>query len=272
MGRSKGYFRIEMSTHRILIVDDDPDILKLLQDLFGMGGYDICTAQNAGDALHLLQTEVIDLVTLDLQLGSDDGLDIARRIRKTSNVPIIMVTGRDDVVDRVVGLEVGADDYITKPFHVREVLARVRSVLRRTQENPGKAPVQLEAEAEKSPAFRFDDMVIVPDRFELFNRDGTPCELTSGDFKLLNAFLHNAKRVLSRDYLMDQVGGVEWSPLDRTIDNQVARLRKKIERNPADPRLIKTVRGVGYSFTCEVTRLHADDFPNNTENRCANSR
>jgi DNA-binding response OmpR family regulator len=199
------------------------------------------------------------LVTLDLQLGVDDGLDVARTIRKRSKVPIVMVTGKDDVVDRVVGLELGADDYITKPFHVREVLARVRSVLRRAgdgQEPPATVAAEPAGSVEtcQSRAYVFDGLKIVPDRFELFDREGRLCDLTSGDFKLLTVFLGNAKRVLSRDTLMDLTGGPEWSPLDRTIDNQVARLRKKIERDPANPKLIKTVRGVGYSFACEVTR------------------
>lgn len=265
-----------MPEHRILIVDDDAKIRDLLQDLFNVGGYDVRVAGNSTDAQQFLKTEKIDLVTLDLQLGSEDGLDVARRIRKTSDVPIIMVTGRDDVLDRVVGLEVGADDYITKPFHVREVLARVRSVLRRAQTTAAEAETDLDesmqALSEPSAAFRFDDMVIIPDQFELFCRDGKRCELTSGDFKLLNAFLQNPKRVLSRDHLMDLAGGVGWSPLDRTIDNQVARLRKKIERDPTDPRIIKTVRGIGYSFACEVTRLQPGERPINTESRRANSR
>lgn len=265
-----------MASHRILIVEDDPGIRNLLQDLFVMGGYDVRVAETANDALHCLKTEMIDLVTLDLQLGSEDGLDVARRIRKTSDVPIVMVTGRDDVMDRVVGLELGADDYITKPFHVREVLARIRSVLRRMQPPPEIAPEDFDAAAktnvEPSAAFRFDDLVAVPDQFKLFNRDGSICDLTSGDFKLLNAFIQNRKRVLSRDHLMDLVGGVQWNPLDRTIDNQVARLRKKIERKPNDPQIIKTVRGIGYSFTSDVTRLQPDEYPNIADNRSARSR
>jgi len=266
-----------MPDHCILVVDDAAEIRNLLQDLFSVGGYEVRVAANASDALHYLKTEKIDLVTLDLQLGSEDGLDVARRIRKTSDVPIIMVTGRGDVLDRVVGLEVGADDYISKPFHVREVLARVRSVLRRTQETtsePSKNKDEgSETVAESAAAFRFDDLVVIPDQFELFDRDGTRCELTSGDFKLLNAFIRNPKRVLSRDHLMDLTGGAGWSPLDRTIDNQVARLRKKIERDPTDPRIIKTVRGTGYSFVCEVTRLQPGERPNNAESRHhANSR
>ncbi len=247
---------------RILIVDDDPRIRSLLREVFEGGGYAVREANGSAEAIGHFESGWPDLVTLDLQLGSEDGLDIARKIRNVSEVPIVMVTGRDDVVDRVVGLELGADDYITKPFHVREVLARVRSVLRRA---PHGRPEVHEMDnrdrdvgTKTSSAFSFDGLTVIPERFELFGRDGKFIELTSGDFKLLDVFLQNAKRVMSRDRLMDLTGGIEWSPLDRTIDNQVARLRKKIERNAADPKIIKTVRGVGYSFSCEFTRVQSN--------------
>ena len=261
-----------MVEHHILIVDDDANVRTLLRDVFEAGGFSTSEASQPCEALAALETEEIDLMTLDLQLGGEDGLDVARTIRKTSQVPIVMVTGRDDVVDRVVGLEIGADDYITKPFHVREVLARVRAVLRRAtakssldETEPGIA------ETESSPTYAFDGLTIIPDRFELYDRDGNLCELTSGDFKLLNIFLQHPKRVLSRDRLMDLTGGIEWSPLDRTIDNQVARLRKKIERNATDPKIIKTIRGVGYSFACEVKRVQPGAFPSKDDRRSANS-
>ena len=262
---------------RILIVDDDPKIRKLLGEVFDGGGYEIREAGSALDALQLLDEERFDLITLDLQLGAADGLDLARRVRRDLDVPIIIVTGRDDVVDRVVGLELEADDYITKPFHVREVLARVRSVLRRAAHGKAVAAPDVDdgakdSEPKTSLAYRFDGFVLVPDRFELFDRNNNLCEMTSGDFKLLNVFVQNAKRVLSRDRLMDLTGGIEWSPLDRTIDNQVARLRKKIERNPAEPRLIKTIRGIGYSFACDVTRVQPDDPPEGSDQHLAKMR
>jgi DNA-binding response OmpR family regulator len=270
------YFLDEMSQHRILVVDDDSQIRRLLRDVFEGGGYDVREADSSAEAIRCLDSDSLDLITLDLQLGTEDGLDVARTIRKFSEVPIVMITGRDDVVDRVVGLELGADDYITKPFHVREVLARVRSVLRRAgtdnREAPAKVGDDRDVETATSPAFTFDGLIFVPERFELFGRDGDHCELTSGDIKLLNVFLQNAKRVLSRDRLMDLTGGVEWSPLDRTIDNQVARLRKKIERNPTDPKIIKTVRGVGYSFACEITLVQSYERPSSADSRLARSR
>lgn len=246
----------EMDQHCILVVDDDPKIRTLLGNVFEGAGYRVSMAQSADEALALVKSDKPDLVTLDLQLGREDGLDVARSIQEISTVPIIMVTGRDDIVDRVVGLELGADDYITKPFHVREVLARVRSVIRRAGKGKGTPGAEsTPVTTRDSPAFTFDGLTIVPERFELFDRNGDPCDLTSGDFKLLSVFLERAKRILSRDQLMDLTGGIEWTPLDRTIDNQVARLRKKIERDPANPKIIKTVRGIGYSFACDVAQV-----------------
>lgn len=231
----------------ILVVDDDPRIRKLLKRCFeGEGG----KVREAGDrkaALAILASDLVDLVTLDLNLGTDDGLDVARAIRTTSTVPIIMVTAKDDVIDRVVGLEIGADDYITKPFHLREVLARVKSVLRRAQ--AAAKPIK---NTLMNKCWAFDDLNAVPDELTLYDRDGARVDLTSGEFKLLEVFLSRPKRVLSREQLMDLTSGHNYSPMDRTIDNQIARLRKKIERNPASPRLISTIRGVGYSFTCDV--------------------
>jgi DNA-binding response OmpR family regulator len=190
-----------------------------------------------------------DLVTLDLNLNGDNGLDLARDIRRDHDVPIIMVTGKDDVIDRIVGLELGADDYITKPFHVREVLARVHSVLRRARTTEARETPAVADSAGENAELSLDGLTVFPDRMELTDRDGAPCDLTTADFKLLAAFLGHPKRPLSRERLMDLIDGPDWVPLDRTIDNQVARLRKKIERDPARPLLIKTVRGVGYMLT-----------------------
>ncbi|MEW9920952.1 response regulator [Marimonas sp. MJW-29] len=243
----------------ILVVEDDPKIRKLLRNVMEAEGFAVRESETGSDVLDILDESQVALITLDIQLGSDSGVELAKQIRQKSAVPLIMVTGKDDVIDRVVGLEVGADDYVTKPFHVRELVARVRSVLRRSEGQPAKGeqvtkPSILE-ETEKSPHFRFDGMTAIPDRLELRDRDGSFCDLTSGDFKLLSVFMERPKRVLSRDQLMDLIGGQSWSPLDRTVDNQVARLRKKIERDPSDPKLIKTVRGVGYTFACDVEVL-----------------
>lgn len=233
----------------ILIVDDDPKVRLLLRRCFEPEGYTVTEAATGEQAHACLESGGVNLVTLDLALGSEDGLDVAREIRARSDVPIIMVTGKGDTIDRVVGLEVGADDYISKPFHVREVLARVRSVLRRYchADTPSEPPGDQGAQP-----VCFNGWVVDFTKLELKSRTGDLCELTTGEFKLLEVFLNNPKRVLSRDRLMDLLKGHDWAPTDRSIDNQVARLRKKIERDPKHPTLIKTVRGMGYSFTGDV--------------------
>ncbi len=247
-----------MTDQTVLIVEDDPKIRSLLRNVLEGEGFTVLESDNGEEVAELIGSKDISLITLDIHLGSRNGFELARNIRATSNVPIIMLSGQDDVIDRVAGLEVGADDYITKPFHVREVVARIRSVLRRTSESVA-STAELTTSADRpahvpdgSQRFSFDGMIAIPDQLELLDRDGSDCGLTGGDFRLLRVFLERPKRVLSRDQLMDLTGGLEWSPLDRTVDNQVARLRKKIERDPSEPKLIKTVRGVGYVFSCEV--------------------
>jgi DNA-binding response OmpR family regulator len=251
-----------MTHTQILIVDDDPKVRNVLSRCFTGEGFAVMEAEDEPQALSLVKSTSFDLVTVDINLTHGDGFALARKIRQFSQVPIIMVTGKNDVIDRVVGLELGADDYITKPFHLRELIARVKSVLRRARpENNDPEPQTkraLETDDKITPAvgtFLFDDLTVIPDQFELFGRDGQACDLTSGEFRLLNVFIQRPKRILSREQLMDLTGGPDWTPLDRTIDNQIARLRKKIERDPSNPKLITTVRGVGYSFTCDISRL-----------------
>jgi len=237
-----------------LVVEDDEKVRKVLRNVLEDDGFSVVEAADAETALARVDDGDYSLVTLDIQLGRDNGMDVLRRIRAVSKVPVIMVTGKDDVFDRVLGLEIGADDYITKPFHVREVLARIHAVVRRTvvedtAPKPGKNVL----------TYLVDGLEIVPGRMEVLDRDGADCNATTADMALLKIFLERPHRALSRDQLMDLVGGIEWSPLDRTIDNQVARLRKKIERDPAAPKLIKTVRGIGYMLACDVEQRHAGD-------------
>ncbi|KNG92186.1 response regulator [Pseudaestuariivita atlantica] len=244
-----------MTSNTILIVDDEPKVRLLLRRCLESDGFTVVEAEDEPGTLAAVSGRPVQLVTLDVNLGGENGLEIAKRIRQRSDVPIIMVSGRDDVIDRVVGLEVGADDYITKPFHVREVLARVRSVLRRTDQMENAQPSAPRVSGEQTTsveAVTFDGMIAYLDRFELLDRDGAQVEMTSGDFRLLAIFLGSPKRMLSRDRIMDLLHGTEWTPFDRTIDNQVARLRKKIERDPTSPSLIKTVRGIGYMFAMDV--------------------
>ncbi|MDX8354986.1 response regulator transcription factor [Cognatiyoonia sp. IB215182] len=256
-----------MKNTQILIVDDDPKIRTVLRRCLEGEGATVLEAGNKAETLAAVSAHPIDLITLDLDLGDDDGFDVARTVRNQSKVPIIMVTGKDDVIDRVVGLEIGADDYIIKPFHLREVVARIKSVLRRARNDGPPKPTF----ANGTTAWRFDDLVAVIDEMKLFDRDGALIELTSGEFKLLEVFLKRPKRVLSRDQLMDLIGSHSYTPLDRTIDNQIARLRKKIERNPAAPRLISTIRGIGYSFTCDVQVCKDQPLSNKAESALARS-
>ncbi len=243
-----------MTDTTVLVVDDDAGVRSLLRRCLEGEGFAVREATKEADVLSAIGSGRIGLITLDLNLGGENGIEVARAIRKVSNIPIIMVTGKGDVIDRVVGLEVGADDYISKPFHVREVVARVRSVLRRAQstpdENVAAAPVTA-----AEPEFEFEGFHARTSTMELRDAVGAPVDLTAGDFKLLQVFLEHPRRVLSREQIMDLLNGPGWSPLDRTIDNQVARLRKKIEDVPGDPKLIKTVRGVGYIFTAKVSRI-----------------
>lgn len=236
----------------ILVVDDDPKIRRLLRRCFEPEGYEVSEAENRDQVLKHLTTYDFNLITLDLNLGRDDGLSLAREIRSRFDVPIIMVTGKGDMIDRVVGLELGADDYIAKPFHIREVLARVRSVLRRSQSRPDDG----DRTADDGPGrCAFDGWIADFSKLELRDPDGKPCDLTTSELKLLEVFVQRPNRVLSRDQLMDLLKGHDWNVNDRSIDNQIVRLRKKIEADSKKPKYLKTVRGLGYNFTAEVKRL-----------------
>lgn len=241
-----------MSTpQHILVVDDDPGIRQMLSRYLSEEGFRVSAVESGEAMWAVMRSDPVDLVLLDLVLPRDDGLLLAREIRARHDVGIIMVTGRGDVVDRVVGLEIGADDYIAKPFHLREVLARVKTVLRRLAPRPARR--QGDA-AEASALLRFDGWTLEPDRRRLLTPSGQDVRLTGGEFELLAVFLGHAGRVLHRDRLMDLTRGRDWAAYDRTIDAQVARLRKKIEANPKEPALIKSVRGVGYVFAGRVER------------------
>jgi len=236
------------SPPHILVIDDDPKIRLLLRRCFESEGYRVSEAASGAEALGRLADGAFDLVTLDLSLPDGDGLTVAREVRLRSTVPIVMVTGKGDTIDRVVGLELGADDYITKPFHVREVLARVRAVLRRVEGRSAASMASTQDQLLTFGGWTLD----VPKR-ELRSTAGETCVLTTGEFELLRVFVTHPNRVLSRDRIMDLLKGHDWHPNDRTIDNLVMRLRRKIEPDPRHPTLIKSVRGIGYSFTADVT-------------------
>lgn len=228
----------------ILVVDDDDQVRRLLRRCFEGENYRVSEAKDQAGVDRALP-DAVDLITLDLNLGNADGLTIARTIRQQWDVPIIMITGKGDMIDRIVGLEIGADDYIAKPFHVREVIARVRSVLRRA--GPRVPTTQGSAEKQNTQ-ISFDDFVLDIDR-RVLTRQGEDIRLTTGEFDLLALFARQPHKVLSRDRIMDLLKGHDWAPNDRSIDNQIARLRKVIEADSQDPRLLRTIRGAGYTFT-----------------------
>jgi DNA-binding response OmpR family regulator len=234
----------------ILIVEDDAKVRLLLRRCFEAEGYRVTEAGSGAEALERQGAGAFDLVTLDLNLPDGDGFSVGREMRARSAVPIIMVTGKGDTIDRVVGLELGADDYITKPFQLREVVARVRAVLRRS------APGGHQGAAAAAPAndgLAFEGWVLDIGKRELKSAAGACCELTTSEFDLLKVFATHANRVLSRDQIMDLLRGHDWTPTDRSIDNLVMRLRRKIEPDAERPRLIKSVRGVGYCFAATVS-------------------
>lgn len=242
----------EAGPKTILVVDDEEPVRALLRDCFELEGYRVEEAGDARAASERIDAGSVHLVTLDLGLGGDNGLELARQIRARCNVPIVMITGKGDTIDRVVGLELGADDYIAKPFHVREVLARVRAVLRRYEPITASEPAV--STRDDGGAWHFDGWVLDPARRELRTRSGELRDLTTAEFNMLQMFVQRPSRVLSRDNIMDLLKGHEWSPLDRSINSLIARLRRKVEEVPDTPRLIKTVRGVGYVFTAEVRK------------------
>ncbi len=239
--------------HRILVVDDEPEVRALLRSGLEGEGFSVIEAADGRQAMELLSSHPVSLVTLDLKLGGEDGLRVARELRAAKNTPMIMITGKGDSVDRIVGLELGADDYIPKPFVMREVIARIRAVLRRYAagaESHGAA-----AESGGGPRYGFDGWSVDISRREVRDPIGAARELTTAEFNLLALFVQKPGRVLSRDELMDLLKGHDWTPMDRSIDALVARLRKKLEPDSERPQLVKTVRGIGYVFAGAVKGL-----------------
>jgi len=231
------------ATDHLLVVDDDPDLRDLLARYLGEQGFRVSTVADGAAMDAFMARELPDLVILDLMLPGEDGLSIARRLRAKCQIPIIMLSARGEEVDRIVGLEVGADDYLPKPFNPRELLARIRAVLRRpTQQNDTTTNTQRQ----------FGPFVMDIERHTLL-RDGAEVALTAGEFALLRVLTEHPNHVLSRDRLIDLLKGYDRSPFDRSIDVRVTRLRRKIEDDPTTPRYLRTVWGEGYLFTPEGT-------------------
>lgn len=232
---------------RILVVDDDPDLCELLHLYLGANGFAVETVGNGLAMWTALAKAMPEAIVLDLMLPGEDGLSLTRALRTQSAVPILMLSARGEEIDRVIGLEVGADDYLAKPFGPRELLARLRALLRRQHSTQQGAAVS-EAYAHFGP-FTLDTLG------RRLLRDGLEVPLTSADFALLAAFVAHPNRVLSRDMLVDLLLGYERDPFDRSIDNRVTRLRRKIESTPSEPTYIRTVRGEGYLFSVRAGSL-----------------
>ncbi|OAM88679.1 response regulator [Termitidicoccus mucosus] len=236
---------METAPH-IAVVDDNMEIRELVMRYLGEHGYRVSAAENAGAFLRLQESSPPDLVVLDIMMPGTDGLGLCRDLRAASPVPIIFLTAIAEDTDRIVGLEMGADDYLTKPFNPRELLARIKAVLRRVQGQP----------ARRGPAragkVRFGDRVLDVSRREVLGPDGVAVPLSTAEFRLLGVFLEHPGAVLSRDQLLDLTLGRTADVWDRSVDNQVSRLRRKIETDPARPVLIKTCWGDGYQFTTEI--------------------
>jgi two-component system OmpR family response regulator len=235
-------------TPHILVVDDHRDIRDLLARFLAKHGFRASVAESAAAARKAMQAADIDLIVLDIMMPGEDGLSLTRFVRETKDIPVILLTAMGEETDRIIGLEVGADDYLAKPFNPRELLARVKAVLRRAQTVP--------RPREKGQGrIRFDRWILDLGRRELVDEKNVAVPLSGGEFRLLSVLIERPGMVLTRDQLLDLTRGRSAQPFDRSIDNQISRLRKKIERDPKSPELIRTSWGDGYSFSGEVTPL-----------------
>jgi len=231
---------------RILIVDDDPELRELLRGYLGGNGFEVDVAEDGAAMRQRIAAAAPDLVILDLMLPGEDGLALCRELRAESSLPILMLTARGEDTDRIVGLEMGADDYLPKPFNPRELLARIRSILRRAGENAAReAPAR---------ALAFAGWTLDLGARHLVGADGVVVPISNGEFKLLRAFAENPFRVLTRDQLMDVLAGREAGPFDRSVDVMVHRLRRRLDDDAREPALIKTVRSEGYMLAADVER------------------
>lgn len=228
---------------QILVVDDDGEVRQLLEDYLGGQGYQVRTCADSAAMRQTLKTGMPDLVLLDVGLPGEDGLSLARFLREHHDLPVIMISGAGSALDRIIGLEVGADDYLAKPFDPRELLARVKTVLRRYRRATPAAAAEDARRTLQLGKCRLD-----LERHQLFDGAGSEIPLTAMEFDLLQAFAQRPNRPLSRDQLLNLTQHRDWNPFDRSIDIRIARLRRKLEPDPNKPQIIRTLRGVGYMF------------------------
>jgi two-component system OmpR family response regulator len=241
----------DLTATRVLLVDDEPSLRQPLADYLVRQGFVVRQAEDAAKARSALIEETPDLVLLDVMMPGEDGLSLCRHLTEAKNIPVILLTARGEATDRIVGLEIGADDYVVKPFEPRELVARIRSVLRRASKASAAAP-------EEDALYEFEGWQLDPLKRRLTDPEGTVVPLSSAEFRLLVAFLTHPRQVLDRDRLLDMVQGREAHLFDRAVDNQVSRLRRKMETDSRDPKLIQTVWGGGYRLAADVKRTAPD--------------
>lgn len=241
---------------RILIVDDDAEIRELLSRFLDQHGLNVTAAGDGTAMMGALEQGTFDLIVLDLMMPGEDGLALCRRLRQTSQVPVIMLTAMREDIDRIIGLEVGADDYLGKPFNPRELLARIKAVLRRASNDGDQQATGIKPDDVETPTrYRFAQWHLdTGTRQVVHDRSGAAVDLTSGEFDLLTVLVERPMRVLTRDQLLDLTRGRTGGPFDRSVDVMVSRLRRKLDDDPADPTLIKTVRGGGYQLAVPVAK------------------
>jgi two-component system OmpR family response regulator len=241
---------MEAVAPHVLALDDDPDIRKVLVQYLSEQDLRITAVASGREMLHVIENEPVDLLMIDLRLAGEDGLTLARRVRDSSSIPILILSGKADEADRVMGLELAADDYVTKPFSMRELLARIRAVLRRSQIVESAAPHD-----DQLRAYRFAGWELNLRLHRLLSPDGRRVELTNSEFNLLCAFLSAPQRVLNRDQLLERSRVHALEVYDRAIDVTMLRLRRKMERDPSNPELLRTERGAGYIFMAAVSAM-----------------
>jgi two-component system, OmpR family, response regulator len=236
-----------LSEH-IVIVDDDALLRGRLAAYLTSEGYRVTTADSAATFRGIMRRERIDLVLVDITMPGENGLSLTRFLREQSEIGVVILTGKGDPIERAIGLEVGADDYVAKPFHLRELLARVRSVLRRTRTRPDRDP------GAAAPVVRFAGWRLDLAKRTLTSARGEAVPLTTAEYQLLEAFVAHPNQVLGRERLLQLVVGRKWQPYDRTIDQHISRVRRKLEQDPKQPELIKSIRGQGYLFAAQIER------------------
>ncbi len=228
------------NTH-ILVCDDEIDVREMLQEYLSKRGYRVSAASGGDELRSIIQAETVDVMIMDINMPKEDGLSILRSLRPDVTTPVIMLTAAGDVVDRIIGLEMGADDYLGKPVDLRELEARIKAILRRGSINET-------ASDGDSNSTVFGEFTLDTDAAKLFSSDGSEVQLTAMEYRLLKVFAENKGRVLNRDQLLEQAHDRSWDPFDRSIDIRISRLRRKIEANPEKPEIIRTVRGIGYLY------------------------